>query len=202
MISGTTLLAICVVGAATLTGMLVIWIRRKQRKTEPSAIGCFFIFFFFIILFPASWIRDSYLSKEKSQIKENDHIVDNHSTDVTLLKSQRVISVDDSDLVGSDTIYRQMSYVYKNDTGKDLVIYMIKYTKSGYSDSSSPVTGHLVKPNGYFLWRNDEHNYMFQTPPQSITIVRHGRSSASNELDFTYCTFLDYAENVSNRVIF
>ncbi len=198
MISGSMLLVICVAGAVILTTILVLWVKSKHRKAEPSAIGCSLIFFFFILLFPASWIRDSYLVKEKSQKKDNQPIK-SYTTSVMLLKSGKTINVDNSDLIGADTIYRQSSHVYKNDTGKDLVIYMIKYTKSGYSDSDRPI-GQLIKPNGYFLWLNGEHNYMFQTPPQSITIVRHGRSSKSNELDFTYCTFLDYAENVSNIV--
>ena len=198
MISGSMLLVICVAGAVILTTILVLWVKSKHRKAEPSTIGCSLIFFFFIILFPASWIRDSYLVKEKSQKKDNQPIK-SYTTSVMLLKSGKTINVDNSDLIGADTIYRQSSHVYKNDTGKDLVIYMIKYTKSGYSDFDRPI-GQLIKPNGYFLWLNGEHNYMFQTPPQSITIVRHGRSSKSNELDFTYCTFLDYAENVSNIV--
>jgi len=200
MINGLTLLAICITGAAVFTGLIVIWAKKNHRieRAEPSAIVCFFIFFFFAILFPASWIRDSFLSKEIKQRQNRSNITDNHSTNVTLLKSNKVISINDSNFLGSDTIYRQMSYVYKNDTGEKLVIYMIKYTTSGYSEQKKAV-GHVINPNDYFFWRNEEHSYMFQTPPQSITIVRH-RKSSKPEKEFTYCTFLDYAGNVSDLV--
>ena len=98
-------------------------------------------------------------------------------------------------------MYCEKKNVYKNDTGRDLVEYMVKYTTNG-QDADYETIGLLIRPNQYFYWYDDDKDYhMFTLPPSSTTIVTRSRYGRSHQLDFTYLHFLDYAENVPDYVV-
>lgn len=122
----------------------------------------------------------------------------NHFVTVTLVSSRETIKVPKSEFVGNDTVYRNRECVYKNDTGKDLVKYSVKYTKDG-SDTNKPI-GLLIKPNEYFYWNDNENSFMFRLPPNSTSVTYRSSYGKSHKLDFTYLEFLDYADRVANDV--
>lgn len=122
----------------------------------------------------------------------------NHFVTVTLVSSRETIKVPKSEFVGNDTVYRNREGVYKNDTGKDLVKYSVKYTKDG-SDTNKPI-GLLIKPNEYFYWNDNENSFMFRLPPNSTSVTYRSSYGKSHKLDFTYLEFLDYADRVANDV--
>lgn len=122
----------------------------------------------------------------------------NHFVAVTLVSSRETIKVPKSEFVGNDTVYRNREGVYKNDTGKDLVKYSVKYTKDG-SDTNKPI-GLLIKPNEYFYWNDNENSFMFRLPPNSTSVTYRSSYGKSHKLDFTYLEFLDYADRVANDV--
>ena len=122
----------------------------------------------------------------------------NHFVAVTLVSSRETIKVPKSEFVGNDTVYRNREGVYKNDTGKDLVKYSVKYTKDG-SDANKPI-GLLIKPNEYFYWNDNENSFMFRLPPNSTSVTYRSSYGKSHKLDFTYLEFLDYADRVANDV--
>lgn len=122
----------------------------------------------------------------------------NHFVTVTLVSSRETIKVPKSEFVGNDTVYRNREGVYKNDTGKDLVKYSVKYTKDG-SDANKPI-GLLIKPNEYFYWNDNENSFMFRLPPNSTSVTYRSSYGKSHKLDFTYLEFLDYADRVANDV--
>ena len=122
----------------------------------------------------------------------------NHFVTVTLVSSRETIKVPKSEFVGNDTVYRYRKGVYKNDTGKDLVKYSVKYTKDG-SDTNKPI-GLLIKPNEYFYWNDNENSFMFRLPPNSTSVTYKSSYGKSHQLDYTYLEFLDYADHVANDV--
>ena len=102
---------------------------------------------------------------------------------------------------GADTIYRDKKHVLKNDTGRNLVEYMVKYT-TNCQNSNHEIIGMLIRPNQYFYWYDDDnYYYMFTQPPSSTMVVTRSRYGRSHQLDFTYLHFLDYAENVPEYVV-
>ena len=165
----------------------VIFWRRKKIDTSANPFGCIvscFIMFFLILCAVGGCSR---------KIRNN--------VQITLVSTGRVVEIPKSELVGKDTIYLNRRFVYKNDTGRDLVMYSVKYTKNGY-DSDGNVYGNIIRPNQFFIWYDDDRSYhMFEQPPSSTTLVRRGRSVRDNQLDFTYLHFLDYADNIPSYVI-
>ena len=173
--------------AAALIGAIVLFYKKTDRSTTP--MGCFIgcvILFWFVLCFVGG------VSKRK-QAKAESHFVK-----VTLVSNRETIKVPKSEFVGNDTVYRNRDGVYKNDTGKELVKYSVKYTKNG-NEGNTPI-GLLIKPNEYFLWREDENSYMFQLPPKTTSVTYRSSYGKSNKLDFTYLEFLDYADRVANDV--
>lgn len=173
--------------AAALIGGIKLFYKKTNRSTTP--MGCFVgcvVLFWFVLCFVGG------VSKRKQERAES------HLVKVTLVSSRKIIKVPKCDFIGNDTVYRNRDGVYKNDTGKDLVKYSVKYTKNGYEDHV-PI-GLLIKPNEYFLWNEDGNSYMFQLPPQSTSVTYRSSYGKSNKLDFTYLEFLDYADRVANDV--
>jgi len=173
--------------SAALIGAIVLFYKKTDRSTTP--IGCFIgcvILFWFVLCFVSG------VSKKKQEIAES------HFVKVTLVSSRETIKVPKSEFVGNDTVYRYRKGVYKNDTGKDLVKYSVKYTKDG-SDTNKPI-GLLIKPNEYFYWNDNENSFMFRLPPNSTSVTYRSSYGKSHKLDFTYLEFLDYADRVANDV--
>lgn len=124
--------------------------------------------------------------------------INENTTCVNVISSDRSISkirLNDSIFSGRDTSFIGSSYVYQNQTGRDLVNYMVGYSSS---DKNSFISvGKIIHSGEYFLWfDNDESFKMFCPPPSSTTIV-----TRRTKIEFTYLHFLDYAENVPDYVI-
>jgi len=173
--------------SAALIGAIVLFYKKTDRSTTPMGciIGCA-ILFWFVLCFVGG------ISKRKQEKLES------HFVKVTLVSSKETVKVPKIEFVGNDTVYLNRKGVYKNDTGKDLVKYSVKYTKDG-SDSNKPI-GLLIKPNEYFFWNDDENCFMFRLPPNSTSVTYRSSYGKSNKLDFTYLEFLDYADRVANDV--
>lgn len=159
-------------------------------KSVGEVFGCFF--WIAILLGVVSSIVGCFIDEPQSQQEEIDY------TKVVLVSSGQTIKIPNKDFKDRDTIHIKSNYTYKNDTGKDLVQYSVKYTKYGcYSDNEKPI-GWLIKPNEYFIWFNDDDDYrMFCTPPQSVSIVVRG---SSRQRDSHNLYFIDYADNVKGNV--
>lgn len=134
-----------------------------------------------------------------SQRKRNQ--AESHLVHIKLITTGAIVKIPKSELVGADTIYRDKKHVFKNDTGRNLVEYMVKYTTNG-QDANHEIIGMLIRPNQYFYWYDDDKDYYkFTQPPSSTMIVTRSRYGRSHQLDFTYLHFLDYAENVPEYVV-
>lgn len=177
----------------SITVILIYVIKWVYRRLEMSAtpmgsiIGC--IILFCLVLSAVGGC---------SQRKRNN--AESHFVQIKLVTTSKYIKIPKSEFVGLDTIYRNNDHVYKNDTGRDLIEYAIKYTKNG-RDSMHDIYGTLIRPNQYFFWYDDNDYYMFCQPPLSTTVVTRSRYGKSHQMDFTYLHFLDYAENVPDYVI-
>ena len=83
---------------------------------------------------------------------------ESHLAHIKLVTTGAIVKIPKSELVGADTIYREKKHVYKNDTGRDLVEYMVKYTTNG-QDADHKTIGLLIRPNQYFYWYDDDKDY-------------------------------------------
>lgn len=130
------------------------------------------------------------------------------TTCVNVIDSNRNVSqirIKDNVFIGKDTIYIGSQNVYQNRTGKDLVIYMVKYTSSEEDTDSEEDTEKsietIIHPNEYFLWFREDNNYhMFTQPPHSTTVITRGRYGYGKNINFTYIHFLDFADNISDDI--
>lgn len=168
---------------------VIKWIYKKT-STEATPMGCLFgcgIMYWFVLC-AVSGYNQRLLNKKEA-----------HLTKVTLVSSREIAKIPNTEFVGADTSYIHKAHVYKNDTGRELVSYMVKYSIDG-ADSSEPI-GTVIKPGKYFYWYDEDDDYrMFETPPSSTTVVYHSRYGRNHKLDFTYLHFLDYADNVEGKV--
>lgn len=119
----------------------------------------------------------------------------------TYFISGKVDSVKNSDLVDENKDYIGHIGLIKNDTGRELIRYVVTYNRYGI-DRSYPIKGKLIKPNGYM----DLVARKFTTiPPTKIpfpditTYTRSGQTRAK-KMQLTE-HYVDYAENVRNMVI-
>lgn len=163
----------------------------KRAKTFPTPMGCLLgcvIMFWFVLCFVGG-------CSARRQAKAEAHLAK-----IKLVSTGEIIKVPKADLVGTDSMFRDGKHVYKNDTGRDLVEYMVKYTKDG-NDLNNKIYGYVISPDQYFYWYDDDESYrMFESPPASTRIVRRGRNIRSHPIESTYLTFLDYIENVPDYV--
>ncbi len=167
---------------------IYIYLRKINAKMDAKGCGCGILGLFYIVfLISAGFIGCHNRAYQKAHPKV--------TTTVRLVLGGE-IEVADSLFIERDTIYIKSPHVYKNDTGRKLVQYMVKYSTSG-TDSELPI-GIVIEPNEYFFWYDDEDHRMFQSPP-AYTSVRTRRGSG---LDFKYLHFLDYTDNVENSVRF
>ena len=178
-----------------ITAVIIFLIKWVYKRVGMSAtpmgclIGC--IIMFWLVLSAVG----GYSQRKRSQ-------AESHLAQIKLVSSGVIVKIPKSELVGKDTVFRNSNHVYKNDTGRDLVKYMVKYTTNGHDASSAPI-GVLIQPNQYFYWYDDDKDYhMFTLPPLSTTIVTRSKYGKSHQLDFTYLHFLDYADNVKGKVVF
>ena len=178
-----------------ITAVIIFLIKWVYKRVGMSAtpmgclIGC--IIMFWLVLSAVG----GYSQRKRNQ-------AESHLAQIKLVSSGVIVKIPKSELVGKDTVFRNSNHVYKNDTGRDLVKYMVKYTTNGHDASSDPI-GVLIKPNQYFYWYDDDKDYhMFTLPPLSTTIVTRSKYGKSHQLDFTYLHFLDYADNVKGKVVF
>lgn len=177
-----------------VTAIIIFAIRWVYKKTGMSAtpLGCFIgslVMFWFVLCAVGGC----------SQRKRNQ--TESHLINIKLVTTGDVVKIPKSELVGTDTIYREKKHVYKNDTGRDLVEYMVKYTMNG-QEVNHNIIGILIRPNQYFYWYDDNKDYhMFTQPPSTTMVVTRSRYGRSHQLDFTYLHFLDYAENVPSYVV-
>ena len=177
-----------------VTAIIIFAIRWVYKKAGMSAtpLGCFIgslVMFWFVLCAVGSC----------SQRKRNQ--TESHLINIKLVTTGDVVKIPKSELVGTDTIYREKKHVYKNDTGRDLVEYMVKYTMNG-QEVNHNIIGILIRPNQYFYWYDDNKDYhMFTQPPSTTMVVTRSRYGRSHQLDFTYLHFLDYAENVPSYVV-
>lgn len=177
-----------------VTAIIIVAIRWVYKKAGMSAtpLGCFIgslVMFWFVLCAVGGC----------SQRKRNQ--TESHLINIKLVTTGYVIKIPKSELVGTDTIYREKKHVYKNDTGRDLVEYMVKYTMNG-QEVNHNIIGILIRPNQYFYWYDDNKDYhMFTKPPSTTMVVTRSRYGRSHQLDFTYLHFLDYAENVPSYVV-
>lgn len=173
--------------AAAVIGAIVLFYKKTDREATPMGclIGCIIIFW--LVLCCVGGIS------KRQQAKEDSNLVE-----VTYVASGKVVKMPKDEFEGNDTIYRRHKSVYKNDTGKDLVKYSVKYTKDG-NDSPKPV-GLLIRPGDYFLWSNSENSRMFQSPPSSTNVYHRSSYGKNHKLDYTYLEFLDYAESVATEM--
>lgn len=164
----------------------------KRAGISPTPMGCLIgvlIMFWFVLCAIGG-------CSERKRTQSESHLAH-----IKLVTTGAIVKIPKSELVGADTIYREKKHVYKNDTGRDLVEYMVKYTTNG-QDADHKIIGLLIRPNQYFYWYDDDKDYhMFTQPPSSTTIVTRSRYGRSHQLDFTYLHFLDYAENVPDYVV-
>lgn len=173
--------------AAVIICAIVLFYKRTDRKASP--IGCFIgsIVIFWLVL--CCVVGISKRSQEKKDI---------NFTEVTYISSGKAVKVPKNDFKGNDTIFWNHKCVYKNDTGRDLVKYSVKYTKDGH-DTHKPI-GLLIKPGDFFFWNNDENSRMFQLPPSSTSVYYKSSYGKSHKLDYTYLEFLDYSDRVTEIV--
>ena len=174
----------------TIILFIIKWIYKKLDMSA-TPFGCLFgcVFIFYLVFCAVHAKRES---------NKNAHI-----TKVILVSSGETIRVEDTSFTGKDTIYIKKHNVYFNDTGKNLVNYYVKYTRSGYDEDYKPL-GTIIKPNQYFYWFPGEYRYMFRTPPSS-TSIRVNNSFPGRQvknMESVYLEFLDYADNVKNKVRF
>ena len=174
-----------------LTATIIWFIKRVYKKTsaKPTQIGCLigWVLCYCFVLGVVSRYHQRKLDQKEA-----------HLTKVTLISSRQIIKIPNTEFTGRDTMYIHESNVYKNDTGRDLVSYDVKYSTNG-EDYSEP-WGEVIKPGHYFYWYDKDDYHMFETPPSSITVVYHCRYGRTHKLDFTYLHFLDYADNVEGKV--
>lgn len=177
-----------------VTAIIIFAIRWVYKKAGMSAtpLGCFIgslVMFWFVLCAVGGC----------SQRKRNQ--TESHLINIKLVTTGDVVKIPKSELVGTDTIYREKKHVYKNDTGRDLVEYMVKYTMNE-QEVNHNIIGILIRPNQYFYWYDDNKDYhMFTQPPSTTMVVTRSRYGRSHQLDFTYLHFLDYAENVPSYVV-
>lgn len=178
-----------------ITAVIIFLIKWVYKRVGMSAtpmgclIGC--IIMFWLVLSAVG----GYSQRKRNQ-------AESHLAQIKLVSSGVIVKIPKSELVGKDTVFRNSNHVYKNDTGRDLVKYMVKYTTNGHDASSDPI-GVLIQPNQYFYWYDDDKDYhMFTLPPLSTTIVTRSKYGKSHQSDFTYLHFLDYADNVKGKVVF
>ena len=178
--------------------LFLLFNRGTKEPEEQGGCGCFFSLGLILWLISIS-IYNNINSKDIEEETDNKpqstlvHYIYSNGKTVDKL-------IDNSLLLDLDTIYRgHKKYVYYNSTGRNLVKYQVKYTKSGYSDRE--VTGTLVNPGCYFFWIDDAGDTrMFQTPPASTTVTYHSSYGKNHQLDYTYIFFLDYLENIPEYV--
>ena len=178
-----------------ITAVIIFLIKWVYKRVGMSAtpmgclIGC--IIMFWLVLSAVG----GYSQRKRNQ-------AESHLAQIKLVSSGGIVKIPKSELIGKDTVFRNSNHVYKNDTGRDLVMYMVKYTTNGHDTSSDPI-GVLIQPNQYFYWYDDDKDYhMFTLPPLSTTIVTRSKYGKSHQSDFTYLHFLDYADNVKGKVVF
>lgn len=177
-----------------ITAIIIFAIKWAYKRAGMSAtpmgclIGCLIIFWFVLCAVGGC-----------SQRKRNQ--AESHLAHIKLVTTGAIVKIPKSELVGADTIYREKKHVFKNDTGRDLVEYMVKYTTNN-KDANHEIIGMLIRPNQYFYWYDDDKDYhMFTQPPSSTTVFTRSRYGRSHQLDFTYLHFLDYAEDVPDYVV-
>lgn len=176
--------------------IFVIKLIYKRAGISTNSMGCFIwclIIFWFVLCAVGG------CSKRKQNQAES------HLANIKLVTTGAIVKIPKSELVGADTIYRETKYAYKNDTGRNLVMYMVKYTTkyaTNDQDANHEIIGVLIRPNQYFFWFDDNKDYhMFTLPPSSTTVVTRGRYGRSRKLNFTYLTFLDYVEHAPDYVV-
>lgn len=175
------------------TAIIIFAIKLVYKRAGISAtpmgclIGCLIMFWFVLCAIGGC--------SERKRTQSESHLAH-----IKLVTTGAIVKIPKSELVGADTIYREKKHVYKNDTGRDLVEYMVKYTTNG-QDANHEIIGLLIRPNQYFYWYDDKDYHMFTLPPSSTTVVTRSRYARGHQLDFTYLHFLDYAENVPDYVV-
>jgi hypothetical protein len=180
--------------SALITSAVILIIRWAYKKQNISAtpFGCLFgcAFVFYLAFCFVHGKREANKNANK--------------TKVVLVSSGETIRVDNASFTGKDTVYIKRYNVHFNDTGKDLVTYSVKYTRSGYDKDEKPL-GTIIKPNQYFYWFPDrENSYMFCTPPSSFSIRVNNSfpGRQMKDVEYVYVEFLDYADNVKDKVRF
>lgn len=175
--------------ASVFLGGLLYFFKKKNIPYTP--LGCATLSLFTFICIILYFIgKTNRLNEQIIKQKEADLVK------VTLVSTGEIIKIPKDSLQGADTNFINKNNVYKNDTGKELVDYTVRYSKKNYN-TDVPI-GTLIKPNALFYWYNEKDYYMFQSPPNSVTFTVSNRNK--NKIEFYYLHFLDYADKVKKDV--
>ena len=183
-----------VIISIVITALLLALIKWIYKRTDRHAtpMGCLIgvlILFYFVL----STVRGC-SAREQAKAESN-------LTKVKLVSNGEIIKIPNTDFHERDTMYIAKKHVYKNNTGRVLVQYMVRYSKNG-AEKEKKISGTVINPEQYFYWYgDDDKDYrMFETPPASTTIVTYSRYGRGHQRDFTYLHFLDYEDNIPDYV--
>lgn len=115
-----------------ITAIIIFAIKLVYKRAGISAtpmgclIGCLIMFWFVLCAIGGC--------SERKRTQSESHLAH-----IKLVTTGTIVKIPKSELVGADTIYREKKHVYKNDTGRDLVEYMVKYTTNGQDAGSSSI---------------------------------------------------------------
>lgn len=143
-----------------ITAIIIFAIKLVYKRAGISAtpmgclIGC--LIMFWVVLCAIGGCSERKRTQSES-----------HLAHIKLVTTGAIVKIPKSELVGADTIYREKKHVYKNDTGRDLVEYMVKYTTNG-QDAGHKTIGLLIRPNQYFYWYDDDKDYHMFTLPHHL----------------------------------
>lgn len=116
-----------------ITAIIIFAIKLVYKMAGISAtpmgclIGCLIMFWFVLCAIGGC--------SERKRTQSESHLAH-----IKLVTTGAIVKIPKSELVGADTIYREKKHVYKNDTGRDLVEYMVKYTTNG-QDANHEIIG-------------------------------------------------------------
>lgn len=168
------------------------------KKKGHEGVGCLTFIAIFIPVFCIGQIKSCY---DKKHPKEY--------TEVTLVSSGKTIKIENKDFVDRDTIYIHNRSVYKNDTGKDLIKYVVKYPR----DTSKIIVGDVIHNGEYFFWYDKKDNFideddyrMFVKPPEFEEIKRHRyihshQRRMQKQISSRHIEFINYLDDKPDYVL-